>query len=149
MSLIKVSGWFLVMEDARERFRSGIYKDYGLKRNIPAIDNKRAHLAFEDGTIEMEGKTIRVVKVGKCEDPQLQVSDEERRKWRYWENTYIANELLKECGWGVFQHFVSMNPEGLYDFHVPCEGADGQCHMDCPFINKCDEMLDMLSEIGN
>ena len=45
---------------------------------------------------------------------------------------YIANEVLKQCGWDKFIkrcHLV-----GIEDYvaeHMPCEGPDGQCNMFC------------------
>jgi coenzyme F420-reducing hydrogenase gamma subunit len=52
---------------------------------------------------------------------------------------YIAEQILKECGWDDFVKRCQLdNIEDFIAKHFPCEGPDGQCNMFCPqYSTKC------------
>lgn len=126
--------------EASERFAYKIAPEMGL-RNV--FKMKREYLAskyrYEDTEIELFGKKIkatsRIPQWSDLECPSQEEIDEYIRK----RDEYIAEQILKECGWDEFVKRCKL--DGIEDFiaeHVPCEGPDGQCNMFCrDYLKRC------------
>ena len=86
-----------------------------------------------DGATEIHGP------IGECP-----VTQEELNSYAEQRDTYIAEQILYKHGWIEFvRHCESAD---LIQKHTPCEAESGQCHMDCKFFGRCDELWASLKE---
>ena len=80
----------------------------------------------------MFGKTITGIEYTEVETDLECPSQEEIDEYIRKRDEYIAEQILKECGWDEFVKRCKL--DRIEDFvaeHVPCEGPDGQCNMFC------------------
>lgn len=78
----------------------------------------------EDGNISIDVNKAREIrrKYKKAKEEWIKLRDE-----------YMANRILKEKG---YEALLKSHYRNYLQNPIPCEGADGQCHMDCPYFNK-------------
>ena len=63
--------------------------------------------------------------------------------WKRERNYYVAEQVLFCHGWRELQKFAeSRHVEEVLKNLLPCEAESGQCHMDCKFFGKCEEIRD-------
>lgn len=63
--------------------------------------------------------------------------------WKREQNHYVAEQVLLKHGWVALQKFAeSRHVEEVLKILLPCEAESGQCHMDCKFFGKCEEIRD-------
>lgn len=56
---------------------------------------------------------------------------------------YVADAILKECGWEDFvKRCKAVNIENYITKHMACEGPEGQCNMFCPKYFDCFEKIE-------
>lgn len=138
--MITVPWWFTIVNDATDDFRRGAYKDYGIERNVLKIQREANKYKFKDTTVTLFGSEVRATKILNDDEipEELRLKAGEIETWFRCEREHIAKALFKEAGYEVARHWADMNSVEL-DVK-PCEGAGGQCHMDCKFINECDKI---------
>ena len=135
--MIVVSRAGSVAMEALKRFTYEIAPELGL-RNVFKLKRKymSSKLRFEEKEFEMLGKTITGVEYKEVETDLECPSQEEIDEYIRKRDEYIAEQILKECGWNDFVKRCKL--DGIEDFiteHMPCEGPDGQCNMFCPQYN--------------
>lgn len=140
--MITVPWWFVIINDATNDFRRSAYKDYGIERNVLKIQQEANKYRFKDTTVTLFDKEIPTIKVMSEDDipKELRLKPEEIETWNRYERMHIAKALFKEAGYEVAQHWAEMNGVSLEDVR-PCEGADNQCHMDCPLLGRCADVI--------
>lgn len=84
-------------------------------------------------------------------DEELDWSDypteEECDFWDKEQNHYVAEQVLLKHGWDALRKFaLDRHVEEVLESLLPCETESGQCHMDCKFFGRCDELWDSLKE---
>lgn len=110
-----------VAMDASSRFKYEIAPELGL-RNVFQLKRKYMNSKFR-----FEEKEYKEVETD-LECPSREEIDEYIRK----RDEYIAEQILKKCGWVEFVKRCKL--DSIEDFiaeHEPCEGPDGQCNMFC------------------
>lgn len=137
--MITVPWWFTIMNNAINDFRRGAYKDYGIERNVLKIQQEANKYRFKDTIVTRFGSEVRATKILSIPE-ELRLKSEEIEAWNRYESMHIAKALFKEAGYEVAQHWAEMNGVSLEDVR-PCEGADNQCHMDCPLLGRCADII--------
>lgn len=67
-------------------------------------------------------------------------TDEEIKQYVKAREEYVADAILKECGWEDFvKRCKAVGIEDYIAERVPCEGLGGQCNMFCPKYFDCFE----------
>lgn len=84
-------------------------------------------------------------------DEELDWSDfpteEECAHWDREQNHYVAEQVLFRHGWVELQKFAEhRHVEEVLRSLLPCEAESGQCHIDCKFFGRCEELWDSLKE---
>ena len=70
-------------------------------------------------------------------------TEAECEHWKRKRNHYVAEQVLLKHGWKELQKFAkSRHVEEVLKNLLPCEAESGQCHMDCKFFGKCEEIRD-------
>lgn len=140
--MITVPWWFTIMNDATDDFRRGAYKDYGIERNALKIQREANKYRFKDTTVTLFGSEVRATKILSNDEipEELRLEAGEIETWFRCERMHIAKALFKDAGYEVARHWAEMNGVSLEDVR-PCEGADNQCHMDCPLLGRCADVI--------
>lgn len=132
--MLIVSAAGMVALEANERFEKEIAPKLGL-RDVFKLKRKYMNSRFQSKEKEFElfGKTITGIECKEVETnlecPNQEEIDEYIRK----RDEYIAEQILKECGWNEFVKRCKLDKiEDFIAEHMPCEGPDGQCNMFCP-----------------
>ena len=120
--------------EASERFKYEIAPKLGL-RDVFKLKREYMNSRFQSKEKEFElfGKTITGIECKEVETNLECPSQEEIDEYIRKRDEYIAEQILKECGWNEFVKRCKLN--NIEDFifeHMPCEGPDGQCNMFCP-----------------
>ena len=123
-----------VAMEASERFKYEIAPELGL-RDVFKLkrDYMSSKLRFEEKEFEVFGKTITGIGYEEVETDLECPSEEEIDKYIRKRDEYIAEQILKECGWDEYVKRCKL--DGIIAEHFPCEGPDGQCNMFCPQYN--------------
>lgn len=122
-----------VAMEASHRFKYEIASELGL-RDVFKLKREymNSKLRFEEKEFELFGKKITGIEYEEVktdlECPGQEEIDEYIRK----RDEYIAEQILKECGWNEFVKRCKLDDiEDFIDKHRPCEGPDEQCNMFC------------------
>ena len=120
--------------EASERFKYEIAPKLGLR---DVFKFKREYMSsklrFKEKEFELFGKTITGIECKEVETNLECPSQEEIDEYIRKRDEYIAEQILKECGWDEFVKRCKLsNIEDFIAEHMPCEGPDGQCNMFCP-----------------
>ena len=128
--MITVNKAGIVGMKASERFRHEIAPELGL-RDVFKLKREymSAKLRFEEKEFELFGKTITGIEYTEVETDLECPSQEEIDEYIRKRDEYIAEQILKECGWDDYIKRCKL--DGIIAEHVPCEGPDGQCNMFC------------------
>ena len=123
-----------VAMEASKRFKYEIAPELGL-RDVFKLkrDYMSSKLRFEEKEFEVFGKTITGIGYEEVETDLECPSEEEIDKYIRKRDEYIAEQILKECGWDEYVKRCKL--DGIIAEHFPCEGPDGQCNMFCPQYN--------------
>lgn len=124
----------VVAMEASERFKYEIAPELGL-RDVFKLkrDYMSSKLRFEEKEFEVFGKTITGIGYEEVETDLECPSKEEIDEYIRKRDEYIAEQILKKCGWTEFVKRCKLdNIEDFIVKHFPCEGPDGQCNMFCP-----------------
>lgn len=134
--------------EASERFTYEIAPELGL-RNVFKLKREymNSKLRFEEKKFELFGKTITGIKYKEVETDLECPSQEEIDEYIRKRDEYVAEQVLKKCGWYEFVKRCKLdNIEDFIAEHVPCEAEEGQCAIDCPRFMECqmgkEEMYD-------
>ena len=135
--MITVNKAGAVAMDASSRFKYEIAPELGL-RDVFKLKREymSSKLRFEEKEFELFGKTITGIEYTEVETDLECPSQEEIDEYIRKRDEYIAEQILKECGWDEFVKRCKL--DSIEDFiaeHFPCEGPDGQCNMFCPQYN--------------
>lgn len=127
-----ISAAGMVVLEANEKFEKHIAYELGLRDVFKMKrDWFKAHTKYisnKDGSVTIE----HVEPEEELEYPSKEEVDNYIRK----REEYIANEVLKQCGWNEFvKRCKLVGIEDYIDEHFPCEGPDGQCNIFCPQYN--------------
>ena len=119
--------------EASERFEYKIAPKLGL-RNVFKLKREymSSKLRFEEKEFEVLGRKVLGVEYTEVETNLECPSQEEIDEYIRKRDEYIAEQILKECGWDDFVKRCEL--DSIEDFiaeHTPCEGPDGQCNMFC------------------
>lgn len=116
---------------ASERFRHEIAPELGL-RDVFKLKREymSSKLRFEEKEFELFGKTITGIEYTEVETELECPSQDEIDEYIRKRDEYIAEQILKECGWDDYVKRCKL--DGIIVKHFPCEGPDGQCNMFCP-----------------
>lgn len=69
-------------------------------------------------------------------------TEEECARWEREKNHYVAEQVLLRHGWMELQKFAeSRHVEEVLKSLLPCEAESGQCHMDCKFFGRCENLI--------
>ena len=120
--------------EASEKFKYEIAPKLGL-RDVFKLKRKYMNSRFQSKEKEFElfGKTITGIECKEVETNLECPSQEEINEYIRKRDEYIAEQILKECGWDEFVKRCKLDKiEDFIAEHVPCEGPDGQCNMFCP-----------------
>lgn len=137
--MIVVSKAGSVAMEASKRFTYEIAPELGL-RNVFKLRREymSSKFRFEDKEFEVFGKKIKGVSYKEVETDLECPSEDEIRNYIRERDKYIAEQILKECGWNEFEKYCKSNQLGnLIREHTACEGPDGQCVMWCPKFGRC------------
>ena len=132
--MLIVSAAGMVALEANERFEKEIAPKLGL-RDVFKLKRKYMNSRFQSKEKEFElfGKTITGIECKEVETNLECPSQEEIDEYIRKRDEYIAEQILKECGWDEFVKRCKLDKiEDFIAEHVPCEGPDGQCNMFCP-----------------
>lgn len=70
-------------------------------------------------------------------------TEKEYSLWNKEKSYYIAKQVLLEHGWVELKKFAKKQQiEEILDNLLPCNTKSGQCHMDCKYFGKCEEIRD-------
>lgn len=62
--------------------------------------------------------------------------------WEKEQNHYVAEQVLLKHGWVELQRFAkNRHVEEVLQSLLPCEAESGQCHMDCKFFGRCENLI--------
>ena len=146
--MITVSRAGAIAMDASSRFKYEIAPELGLR---DVFKMKRDYMAkqFEmsDFTFEFNGKEIKGVKVDKKEvPPEYEMpSQEEIDEYIRAREEYIADAVLKHCGWNEFIKRCKLSCiEDYIKERIPCEAEEGQCAIDCPRFMECQTRKEVI-----
>lgn len=128
--MIIVSRAGAVAMEASERFQYEIAPELGL-RDVFKLKREymSSKLRFEEKEFEVFGKTITGIEYKEVETDLECPSQEEIDEYIQKRDEYIAEQILKECGWDEYVKRCKL--DNVIIKHVPCEGPDGQCNMFC------------------
>ena len=132
--MLVVSAAGMVAVEANERFEKEIAPRLGL-RDVFKLKRKYMNSRFQSKEKEFElfGKTIKGIECKEVETNLECPSQEEIDEYIRKRDEYIAEQILKECGWNEFVKRCKLDKiEDFIAEHMPCEGPDGQCNMFCP-----------------
>ena len=132
--MLVVSAAGMVALEANERFEKEIAPKLGL-RDVFKLKRKYMNSRFQSKEKEFElfGKTIKGIESKEVETNLECPSQEEINEYIRKRDEYIAEQILKECGWDEFVKRCKLDKiEDFIAEHMPCEGPDGQCNMFCP-----------------
>lgn len=84
-------------------------------------------------------------------DEELDWSDypteEECEHWERERSYYVAEQVLLCHGWIELQKFAEhRHIEEVLESLLPCEAESGQCHIDCKYFGRCEELWASLKE---
>lgn len=131
---MKINSTDIIAINAKEYFEKYIASTIGL-RPIFEIQREwcKAHTKYihnKDGSIIVEFIEPEI----KIEYPSHQEVGEYVRK----RNEYIADAILKHCGWEAFLKRCNLyHIEDYIQKRVPCESYTKQCMLDCPKFIEC------------
>lgn len=142
--MITVNKAGIVSMKASERFRHEIAPELGL-RDVFKLKREymSSKLRFEEKEFELFGKTITGIEYTEVETDLECPSQEEIDEYIRKRDEYIAEQILKECGWDDYVKRCKL--DGIIAEHVPCEGPDGQCNMFCPRFMECQIKKEVIS----
>lgn len=123
-----------VTMEASKRFKYEIAPELGL-RDVFKLKQEylSSKLRFEEKEIEVLGQKVFGIEYEEVETDLECPSQEEIDEYIRKRDEYIAEQILKECGWTEFVKRCKLdNIEDFIVKHFPCEGPDGQCNMFCP-----------------
>ena len=131
--MITVNKAGIVVMEASGRFKYEIAPELGL-RDVFKLKREymSSKLRFEEKEFELFGKKITGIEYEEVETNLECPSQEEIDEYIRKRDEYIAEQILKECGWNDFIRRCKL--DRIEDFiaeHVPCEGPEGQCNMFC------------------
>ena len=137
--MIVVSRAGSVAMEASDRFTYEIAPELGL-RNVFKLRREymNSKLRFEEKEFEVFGKKIKGVSCEEVETDLECPSEDEISQYIQEREKYIAEQILKKCGWMEFEKYCKGHQlDNLIHKHTACEGPDGQCVMWCPRFGKC------------
>lgn len=119
-----------VAMEASKRFKYEIAPELGL-RDVFKLKREymNSKLRFEEKEFEVFGKTITGIEYKEVETDLECPSQEEIDEYIRKRDEYIAEQILKECGWD--EYIKRCKLDNIIAEHTPCEGPDGQCNMFC------------------
>ena len=131
--MITVNKAGIVGMEASGRFKYEIAPELGL-RDVFKLKREymSSKLRFEEKEFELFGKKITGIEYEEVETNLECPSQEEIDEYIRKRDEYIAEQILKECGWNDFIRRCKL--DRIEDFiaeHVPCEGPEGQCNIFC------------------
>lgn len=96
-------------------------------------------------------KEVNIGQYKRVPDEELDWSDypteAECDHWEREQNHYVAEQVLLKHGWAELQKFAeNRHVEEVLQSLLPCEAESGQCHMDCKFFGRCNELWGSLKE---
>ena len=131
----------VIAMNASEYFEKYIADKMGLR---PVFKMKWAYMeaahSLEEITHEWEGKTIKGYEIKNHEvPPELEYpSEEEVDNYIRKREEYVADAILKHCGWEAFVKRCELcRIEDYIKERVPCEAKEGQCSMECSKFMEC------------
>lgn len=129
-----ISATGMLVLEASERFEKHVAYELGLRDVFKMkYDWLKAHTKYisnEDGSVTIE----HVESEEELEYPSKEEVDNYIRK----REEYVANEVLKQCGWNEFvKRCKLVGIEDYIDMCLPCQSLDHQCQMFCKRFNNC------------
>lgn len=136
----------MVLMQASDEFRTKIAPVLGL-RDVFKLQREAHKKKFNmrEGEHTFGGTTVKCTLLEPTGAEVEEPSREEIDQYIIARDTYAAEQVLYKCGWADFVRVCSFPGiakeacEELKNRHTPCEGPDGQCHMDCPQFGGCYE----------
>lgn len=130
---------------ASEKFEYEIAPALGL-RDVFKLkrDYMNSKLRFEEKEFEVLGRKVLGIEYTEVETDLECPSQKEIDEYIRKRDEYIAEQILKECGWDEFIKRCKLdNIEDFIDTHMPCDGLGGQCNMACGHWNRCQGYIDI------
>lgn len=137
MRPIVVSKAGAVAMEASSRFEYEIAPELGL-RNVLKLEREywTSKIKYEEKEIEFCGEKIKCMSCDEVETDLERPSREEIDNYIRKRDEYVAEQVLKNCGWDAFVERCQWDKiEDFIEGHFPCQGPDGQCNMFCPQYN--------------
>ena len=124
----------VIAMNASEYFEMHIADKMGLRPVFKMKDDwYKAHTRYidnADGSITVEHVNPKI----EMEYP----SEEEVNNYIRKREEYVADAILKHCGWNAFIKRCELcRIEDYIKERVPCEAKEGQCLMECPRFMEC------------
>lgn len=129
---IVISGVNAVIFHAREKFQRTTTLENPFYKDSKWYENTTIRTEHPSGAISIKH----------CEpkDPNIRpATQEEKDAWHEAQDRFVAEEILKKCGWDYFEWWCKEhNFTDLIESHNPCE-FNGQCSMFCQRIGRCNK----------
>lgn len=127
----------LALEDEFDRYAKsiGLRDSYAIE--LLLIHEKMCYYA--DGSIGMDIEFDE--KTGKVKDDQNHPSVEEKKAYSLIKHMYVLKRIFEKAGYEIAKDRVRLWDEPAIEEYFktfcPCEGATGQCSIECPKYLNC------------